>query len=58
MDKKTSTVTKLTALATGTSAAITAMPDDIGTTIAEHLMDLNSSLLVVLIALFIEKFYI
>lgn len=56
LDKKTSTVTKLTALATGTSAAITAMPDDIGTTIAEHLMDLNSSLLVVLIALFHYKY--
>lgn len=56
LDEKTSTVTKLTALATGTSAAITAIPDDIGTTIAEHLMDLNSSLLIVLIALFAEKY--
>ena len=56
LDKKTSTVTKLTALTTGTSAAITAIPGDTGTTVAEHLMDLNSSLLIVLIALFIEKY--
>lgn len=56
LDKKTSTVTKLTALTTGTSAAITAIPGDTGTTVAEHLMDLNSSLLIVLVALFIEKY--
>ncbi len=56
LEQKTSTVTKITALTTGTSAAITAIPGDVGTTVAEHLMDLNSSLLIVLIALFAEKY--
>lgn len=56
LDKKTETVVKLTGLATATSAAITALPGDTGTTIADHLMDMNSGLLIVLVALFIEKY--
>lgn len=56
LDKKTETVIKLTGLATATSAAITALPGDTGTTIADHLMDMNSGLLIVLVALFIEKY--
>lgn len=56
LDKKTETVIKLTGLATATSAAITALPGDTGTTIADHLMDMNSGLLIVLVALFVEKY--
>ena len=56
LDEKTTNVMELTAVTTATSVAITAMPGDTGTTVAEHLMDLNSSLLFVLTALFLEKY--
>lgn len=56
LDKKTTNVMELTAVTTAASVAITAIPGDTGTTVAEHLMDLNSVLMIVLIALFLEKY--
>lgn len=56
IDEELSGVLKLSALTTGISATITAIPDDIGTPIAEHLMTLTTLLLVVIITLFFEKY--
>ncbi|WP_308623201.1 hypothetical protein [uncultured Enorma sp.] len=56
LDDKRNVVLGLTAAATGASAAITAIPDDTGTPIAERLMDLSGDLAIVLIAIYIEKY--
>lgn len=56
LDDKRNAVLGLTAAATGASAAITAIPDDVGTPIAEKLMDLSGDLLVVLTAIYVEKY--
>lgn len=56
LDDKRNAVLGLTVAATGASAAITAIPDDVGTPIAEKLMDLSGDLLVVLTAIYVEKY--
>ena len=56
LDDKRNVVLGLTAAATGASAAITAIPDDTGTPIAERLIDLSGDLAIVLIAIYIEKY--
>ena len=55
LDEKTANVMELTTVTAGISTAITLLHDDTGTTVAEHLMDLSSKLVIVLIALFLEK---
>ncbi len=56
IDKELSGVLKLSALTTGISATITAIPGDTGTPIADHLMTLTTWLLVVTVVLFFEKY--
>ena len=56
LDEKATNVMALTGVTAGISTAITLLPDDTGTTVAEHLMDLSSKLVIVLIALFLEKY--
>lgn len=56
IDEELSGVLKLSALTTGISATITAIPGDTGTPIAEHLMTLTTWLLVITVALFFEKY--
>ena len=56
IDEKKTTVLGLTAAAAGASAAISAIPDDVGTPIADKLMDLCSSFTIVLVALYLEKY--
>lgn len=58
LDEKRNTVMKLTAASTGISAAITALPGDTGNTVAEKLMDLSSYFLIILCALFLEKYLV
>ena len=56
LDNKKDTVMLLIAGSTAASAAITAIPDDVGTPIAEKLMDLSGDFLVVLTAIYLEKY--
>ncbi|WP_144744027.1 hypothetical protein [Enorma burkinafasonensis] len=56
LDEKRDTVLGLTAAAAASSVAITAIPDDVGTPVAEKLMDLSGDLLVVVTAIYIEKY--
>lgn len=56
LDEKKTTVMELTAASTAASAAITLIPGDTGTPIAEKLADLSSYFLIVLCALFLEKY--
>lgn len=56
LDDKRNTVLGLTTAATGASVALTAIPDDVGTPVAEKLMDLSGDLLVVLTAIYLEKY--
>ena len=56
IDEELSGVLKLSALTTGISATITAIPGDTGTPIAEHLMTLTTWLLVITVVLFFEKY--
>lgn len=56
IDEKKTTVLGLTAAAAGASAAITAIPDDVGTPVADKLMDLCSNFTIVLVALYLEKY--
>ena len=56
LDEKRETVMNLVAGSTGTSAAITLLPDDIGTPIAEQLLDLSAGFAVVIGALYLEKY--
>ena len=55
VDKKT-TVMELTAASTAAAAVISALPDDTGTPIAEQLADLSGYFLIVLSALYLEKY--
>lgn len=52
------TVLKLTASSTAVSAAITALPGDLATPIAEELAQLSKGFLIVLCALYLEKFIV
>ena len=56
LDEKKTTVMELTAASTAASAVITLIPGDTGTPIAEKLADLSSYFLIVLCALFLEKY--
>lgn len=56
LDEKAETVTGLVALSTATSTAITLVPGDVGTPIAEELADLSSDFLIVLAAIYLEKY--
>lgn len=56
LDEKRTTVMNLVAGSTGTSAAITLLPGDIGTPIAEQLLDLSAGFGIVIGALYLEKY--
>ena len=56
LNEKQATVMKLTAASTAASAAISALPGDTGSAIAEKLADLTSDFLVVLCAIMLEKY--
>ena len=58
LDEKKTTVMELTAATTTTSALITLLPGDIGTPIAEKIADLSGYLLIVLCAVFLEKYLV
>ena len=55
LEEKQSTVLELTAASTAASAAITLLPGDAATPIAEKLADLSSGFLVVLCAIYLGK---
>ena len=56
IDEKVSTTLKLTASATAASAGITAIPDDIGTPIAERLADFSEYGFLIVCVLYAEKY--
>ena len=56
LDAKRDTVLGLTAASAGLSAAVSAIPGDAGTPIADKLMDVSADFLIVLAALYLEKF--
>ncbi len=56
LDKKQETVLELTAASTAASAAITLLPGDAATPIADKLADLSGYFLIVLCAIFLEKY--
>lgn len=56
LDEKKTTVMELTAASAAVSAAITLIPGDTGTPIAEKLVDLSTYFLVVLCAIYLEKY--
>lgn len=56
LDGKKDNVTALTAAVTGTSFAITALHDDIGSSVADEIDDTMGLLLVVLCALYLQKY--
>ena len=56
LDAKKDTVLSLTAASAATSAAISAIPGDAGTPIAEKLMDLSADFMIVLAAIYLEKY--
>ena len=58
LDEKKDTVLELTVAATATSALITLLPGDVGTPIAEKVADLSGYLLLVLCAVFLEKYLV
>lgn len=58
LDEKKSTVMELTAASTAASVAITALPGDVATPLAEKLVDLSSAFLIVLSAIYLEKYLV
>lgn len=56
LDEKNKTVLSLMGASTGSSAAISLLPGDAGTPIAEKLVDLSSDFLIVLAAIYLEKY--
>lgn len=56
LDAKKDTVMRLVGASTGSSAAITLLPGDVATPIAEKLIDLSSDFLFVLAAIYLEKY--
>ncbi len=56
LDAKNTDVMKLTAASTGISTAITLIPGDVGSPLAERLMDLSGWFLLVMCAIYIEKY--
>lgn len=58
LENKKKSVEALAGAAAGASAVITLMPGDFGTPIAEKLVDLSGCFLVILCALYVEKFLV
>lgn len=58
LDEKKQTVMELTAASTVTSALITLMPGDTATPIAEKMADVSGYLLIVLCAIYLEKYLV
>lgn len=58
LDDKKTTVMELTAASTAASAAITLLPGDTATPIADKLADLSTYFLVVLCAIYLEKYLV
>ena len=58
LDDKKTTVMELTAASTAASAAITLIPGNVGTPIANKLADLSSYFLIVLSAIYLEKYLV
>ena len=58
LDDKKTTVMELTAASTAASAAISLIPGDGGTPIAEKLADLSSYFLIVICAIYLEKYLV
>lgn len=56
LDKKSGDALKLTALAAGTSTAVSILPDDIGTPLANELMDIASYFGIAIGAVMMEKY--
>lgn len=56
LDEKKGTVMRLMGASTASSAAISLLPGDAGTPIAEKLVDLSSDFLIVLAAIYLEKY--
>ncbi len=56
LDRKQDTTLELTAAATGASLAVSMLPGDVGTPIAEELADIASKLSIALAAIFLEKY--
>lgn len=56
LDEKKANVMGLTATSTAASAAISLLPDDAGTPIAEKLADISSYLIIILSVIYLEKF--
>lgn len=56
LDAKKTDVMKLTAASTGISTAITLLPGDVASPIADRLMDLSGWFLLVICAIYIEKY--
>lgn len=58
LDAKSDTVMALTGAAAASSAAITLLPGDVGTPIAEKLLDMSGYFMIILAAIFLEKWLI
>ena len=56
LDEKRETVLTLTASSTAVSAAVSALPGDAGTPIADKLMDVSADFMIVLAAIYLEEF--
>ena len=56
LDSKKDTVLLLTATSAGASAALSAIPDDTCTPLAERLADLSGDFLIILTAIYLEKY--
>lgn len=56
LDEKKTTVMELTAASTAASITVSMLPDDMGSAISEKLMDMSGYFLIVLSALYLEKY--
>lgn len=56
LDEKKATVLRLTAMSTASATTISALPGDMGSPIANKLADLSTYFLIVLCAIFLEKY--
>lgn len=56
LDEKRDMVMRLIGASTGSSAAVSLLPGDAGTPIAEKLVDLSSDFLIVIAAIYLEKY--
>lgn len=56
LDEKEKTVLSLTAISTGASFAISAIPDDVGTPLAEKFADLSDYFIAISVAILFEKY--